>query len=98
MNSSATEISERLAGPAQKVGQMPEPAGRKPAKDPMKRFPFLFQFSSSRLSGADSASTTGETRQNRQPARTSRLVAFRSPSDQLCVLAMPCWQGDDRSE
>src|ERR1700730_7056373 len=64
----------------------------------MKRFFLLFQFSSTRLPEANSAATTGEAPQNRQFARSSRFLAFRSPSDQLCVLAMPSWQVDDRPE
>jgi hypothetical protein len=98
MNSSSIEIPVPISGAAQRVRLMPRPVGRKQAKDPMKRFPFLFQFSSTRFSEAHLAATTGEAEQKRQLAKNSRFLTFRSPSDQLCILAMPSWQVADRPE
>ncbi len=71
---------------------------RKPAKDPMKLFPYLFQFFSPRLSEADGlVSRTSRPSQNEPSKRLPLFLAFRSPSDQLCVVAMPsCQIGDGR--
>jgi hypothetical protein len=61
-----------------------------PVIDPMKRFFFLFQFISTRLSQSD---TPAETTCKRPPIqkglRRGLFLAFRSPNDQQCVIAVP---------
>jgi hypothetical protein len=98
MKSSANEIPELISGPTQTARRMARPVDRKQAKDPMKLFPYLFQFVSPRLSeAANSAATLLETSQNQSLTRRSMFLAFRSPGDQLCVIAVPPCQVKDRS-
>jgi hypothetical protein len=59
----------------------------------MKLFPHLFQFFSPRLSEADRlVSKTSRPSQNEPSNRLPFFLAFRSPSDQLCVVAIPSFQ------
>jgi hypothetical protein len=100
MKSSANEIPELISGPTQTARRMARPVDRKQVKDPMKLFPYLFQFVSPRLSEtANSAATATplETPQNQSFTRRPMFLAFRSPSDQLCVIAVPPCQVNDRS-
>jgi hypothetical protein len=99
MNSTVTETSERISAPISTARRKTRPVDRKQAKDPMKLFPYLFQFTSPRLSqGDNSATTLCEAPQNQQGTRYSLFVAFRSPSDQQCVIAVPSCRTYDRSE
>jgi len=75
------------------VTRATRPVHRKPAKDPMKLFPYLFQFCSPRFSEADNLiSKTRPASRNDGDKRRPLFLAFRSPSDQLCVVAIPSCQ------
>jgi hypothetical protein len=75
------------------------PAGRKPSKDPMKLFPYLFQFASTRLAETDHITTgTGEAAHHHQRARRPLFLAFRSPNDQQCVVSLHSFHSDDWPE
>ena len=50
MNSTAIQFSRLTSGPAPTARRMIPPVGRKRENDPMKLFPYLFQFASPRLS------------------------------------------------
>jgi hypothetical protein len=95
LNNSATYT--QFAGPRQKPRKMALPVARKPSKDPMKLFPYLFQFASTRLSETDPITTgTGKAAHHHQRARRPLFLAFRSPNDQQCVISLHSFHGDDR--
>jgi hypothetical protein len=99
MNLSNTASSAQFAGSRQKPRKMAFPVGRKPSKDPMKLFPYLFQFASTRLSEADSVTSgKGEAAQNQRRARRPLFLAFRSPNDQQCVISLHSFHRDDCPE
>jgi hypothetical protein len=62
----------------------------------MRLLPYLFQFCSTRHSDISGAEPIRQAPQNQTPAQQKLFYAFRSPSDQLCVVVMRSWQIDDR--
>jgi hypothetical protein len=97
INPRTTESSEHFFGSILSVGKVTQPVHRKQTKDPMKLFPYLFQFVSPRLSQADKlAATSDQAAPDRKSAQDSLFLAFRSPSDQQCVIAVPSYQVYDR--
>jgi hypothetical protein len=95
MNSNATPTLEHHSGLPQTARRISRPVDRKPPKDPMKLFPYLFQFASPRLTEAEKSHVV---QPDQRSARPSQLLAFRSPSDQLWVVAVPSRQVGDRPE
>lgn len=97
-NSSTVETSQPVSKPSPKARKMVSTFERKEAKDPMKLLPYLFQFASTRFSEAHSTQTTPEFPQNENIARNSIFLAFRSPSDQLCIIATRSRRTDNQSD
>jgi hypothetical protein len=96
MNSNATPTLEKNSGLPQTVRRMSRPVNRKPPKDPMKLFPYLFQFASPRLTEAEkSAFTSHEGQPDQRRAPGPLFLSFRSPSDQMWLVSVPsCRVGD----
>jgi hypothetical protein len=97
IDSNTTPTLEKNPGLPQTVRRLSRPVDRKAPKDPMKLFPYLFQFASPRLTEAEkSASTSDEEQPDQKRARPPLFLSFRSPSDQLCVVVVPPRQVGDR--
>src|ERR1700728_262080 len=96
INSSAIQTSEYISETSPAIRRTIRPVGRKQAKDPMRLLPYLFQFCSTRQSQTSRGEMIRQVAQNQTPAQLKFFCAFRSPSDQLCVVAMRSWQVDDR--
>jgi hypothetical protein len=97
IHSNATPTLEQSPGLPQTVRRLSRTADRKPPKDPMKLFPYLFQFASPRLTEAEkSAFNFDEEHRDQSCARGPLFLAFRSPSDQLCVVSVPSCKVGDR--
>ena len=97
INSNATPTLEQSPGLAKTVRRTSRPVDRKPPKDPMKLFPYLFQFTSPRLTEAEeSAPTSHQGQPDQRCAQRPLFLSFRSPSDQLCIIAVPSRQIGER--
>jgi hypothetical protein len=90
-NTHAFETSEPIRQPSPTLRKLIRPVGRKQSKDPMKLFPYLFQFASTRLSESSPTGTVREASHYPSSIRCSVFLPFRSPSDQLCVVALRSW-------
>jgi hypothetical protein len=98
-NSITSEVSEYFSRAIPAVGRMPQPIYRKPRIDPMKFFPHLFQLGSLRFSETGKlARKTHQAAPDRRNRQDALFLAFRSPSDQQFVIAVPSCQDYDRSE
>jgi hypothetical protein len=97
INSNATPILEQNPGQPKTVRRISRPVDRKPPKDPMKLFPYLFQFTSPRLTEAEkSTPTSDEGQPDQRYAQRPLYLSFRSPSDQLWIVAVPSRQIGER--
>jgi hypothetical protein len=97
INSNATPILEQIPGLQKTICRTSRPVDRKPPKDPMKLFPYLFQFTSPRLTEAEkSAATPLEGQPSQRCGQRPLFLSFRSPSDQLWVVAVPSRQVGER--
>ena len=93
INSNAPPILEQSPGLPKTVRRTSRPVDRKTPKDPMKLFPYLFQFTSPRLTEAEkSAPTSHEGQPDQMCAQRPLFLSFRSPNDQLWVVAVPSRQ------
>src|ERR1700722_11142622 len=98
-NSITSEVSEYLSRAIPTAGRMPQPIHRKLRIDPMKFFPHLFQFASLRFcESGQLARKTQQAAPDRRNRQDALFLAFRSPSDQQLVIAVPSCQDYDRSE
>jgi hypothetical protein len=97
LNSNATPILEQKPGQPKTVRRTSRSIDRKPPKDPMKLFPYLFQFTSPRLTEAEkSAPTSEEGQPDQRCAQRPLFLSLRSPSDQLWIVAVPFRQIGER--
>jgi hypothetical protein len=97
INSNAAPTLEQNPGRPKMLCRTSRPVDRKPPKDPMKLFPYLFQFTSPRLTEAENSGPTSyEGQPDQRSARRPLLLSFRSPSDQLWVVAVPSRQVSER--
>jgi hypothetical protein len=97
INSNATPILEQNPGLPKTVRRTSRPVDRKTPKDPMKLFPYLFQFTSPRLTEAEkSAPTSHEGQPDQRCAQRPLFLSFRSPSDQLWIVTVPSRQIGER--
>ena len=97
IDSNATTTLEQNPGLSKMLCRTSQPVDRKPPKDPMKLFPYLFQFTSPRLTEAEnSAPTSYEGQPDQRSSRRPLLLSFRSPSDQLWIVAVPSRQVGER--
>jgi hypothetical protein len=97
INSNATPILEQNPGRPNTVRRTSRSIDRKPPKDPMKLFPYLFQFTSPRLTEAEkSAPTSEEGQPDQKYAQRPLFLSLRSPSDQLWIVAVPSRQIGER--
>jgi hypothetical protein len=97
INSNATPILEQNPGQPKMVRRTSRSIDRKPPKDPMKLFPYLFQFTSPRLTEAEkSAPTSDEGQPDQRGARRPLFLSLRSPNDQMWIVAVPSRQIGER--
>jgi hypothetical protein len=97
INSNATPILEQKPGLQKTIRRTSPPVDRKPPKDPMKLFPYLFQFTSPRLTEDEKSTPTPHEGQSDQGcAQRPLFLSFRSPSDQLWIVAVPSRQVGER--
>jgi hypothetical protein len=88
-NATPTPILEQNPGQPKTVRRTSRSVDRKPPKDPMKLFPYLFQFTSPRLTEAEKLAPTSDDGRPDQRCAQPLFLSLRSPSDQMWIVAVP---------